>query len=210
GPGPAGRRRRRPGWHAGALRRQTRRRPPRATRHGARGGRATAPPRSAAILPRRASKSSRVFQPQGMPMELALVDFDHTVTTCDTYGRFLRHVATPEQLASSRWSVGPWVAGYRLGLVSASALRVRVTRKVFNGRDAAEIAAIGADYARDVLPRVVRPEMLGRIAEHRARGHEVVIVSGSLDVYLEPWCRGHGLDWICNRLESEAGRLTGR
>jgi len=142
-------------------------------------------------------------------MELALVDFDHTVTTCDTYGRFLRHVATPEQLASSRWSVGPWVAGYRLGLVSASALRVRVTRKVFNGRDAAEIAAIGADYARDVLPRVVRPEMLGRIAEHRARGHEVVIVSGSLDVYLEPWCRSHGLEWICNRLQSEDGRLTG-
>lgn len=143
-------------------------------------------------------------------MELALVDFDHTVTTCDTYGRFLRHVATPEQLASSRWRVGPWVAGYRLGLVSASALRVRVTRKVFTGRDAAEIAAIGADYARDVLPRVVRPEMLGRIAEHRARRHEVVIVSGSLDVYLEPWCRIHGLEWICNRLESEDGRLTGR
>ena len=32
-------------------------------------------------------------------MELALFDFDHTVTTCDTYGRFLRRVATAEQLA---------------------------------------------------------------------------------------------------------------
>ena len=30
-------------------------------------------------------------------MELALFDFDHTVTTCDTYGRFLRRVATAEQ-----------------------------------------------------------------------------------------------------------------
>src|SRR5690606_9864959 len=69
---------------------------------------------------------------------------------------------------------------------------------------------IGADYARDVLPRVVRPEMLGRIAEHRARGHEVVIVSGSLDVYLEPWCRSHGVELIRNRLESEGGRVTGR
>ena len=27
-------------------------------------------------------------------LELALFDFDHTVTTCDTYGRFLRRVAT--------------------------------------------------------------------------------------------------------------------
>ncbi len=32
-------------------------------------------------------------------MELALFDFDHTITTCDTYGRFVRRVATPEQLA---------------------------------------------------------------------------------------------------------------
>ncbi|MEL6079087.1 HAD-IB family hydrolase, partial [Stenotrophomonas maltophilia] len=27
-------------------------------------------------------------------MELALFDFDPTVTTCDTFGRFLRRVAT--------------------------------------------------------------------------------------------------------------------
>src|SRR5690606_28658451 len=34
-----------------------------------------------------------------MPMQLALFDFDHTLTTCDTYSRFLRTVATPGQLA---------------------------------------------------------------------------------------------------------------
>ncbi|RBC05729.1 HAD-IB family hydrolase, partial [Xanthomonas oryzae pv. oryzae] len=30
-------------------------------------------------------------------MHLALFDFDHTITTCDTDGRFLRKVATPAQ-----------------------------------------------------------------------------------------------------------------
>lgn len=143
-------------------------------------------------------------------MELALVDFDHTVTTCDTYGRFLRRVATPRQRATARWTVGPWVAGYRLGVVSASALRVRVTGEVFRGRDVAEIEAAGAHYAGDELPGLVRPEMLARIADHRARGHTVVIVSGSLDVYLAPWCAAHGLGLLCNRLEADRGVLTGR
>lgn len=55
-------------------------------------------------------------------MHLALFDFDHTVTTCDTYARFLRKVATPAQLAAAKWQVGPWVLGYRLGVVSAAAL----------------------------------------------------------------------------------------
>ena len=61
-------------------------------------------------------------------MDLALIDFDPTVTTCDSYARFLRRVASPQQLAAAKWSVGPWLAGYRLGLVSAAALRIRVTR----------------------------------------------------------------------------------
>ena len=38
----------------------------------------------------------------------------------------------------------------------------------------------------------------------------MVIVSGSLDLYLRPWCESLGLGLICNRLESHDGRLTGR
>ncbi|CEJ41981.1 conserved hypothetical protein [Xanthomonas citri pv. bilvae] len=143
-------------------------------------------------------------------MHLALVDFDHTVTTCDTYARFLRKVATPAQLAAAKWKVGPWVLGYRLGVVSAAALRTRVTRIVFSGRSLDEMAMHGADYARTALPGVLRAEMMQRIDWHQARGHEVVLVSGSLDLYLQPWCTQHGLSLICNRLEHTGGVLSGR
>lgn len=143
-------------------------------------------------------------------MDLALVDFDHTVTTCDTYARFLRGVATPAQLASARWRIGPWLAGYRMGLVSATALRVRVTRLTFAGRDPAEIETAGERYAAAELPNLLRPQMMERIAWHGARGDTVALVSASLDVYLRPWCKHHGLDLLCNRLESADGRLTGR
>ena len=141
---------------------------------------------------------------------MALVDFDHTVTTCDTYSRFLRVVATPAQVARAKWSVGPWLLGYRLRLLSAASLRTRVTRVTFAGRDAAEIEVAGMRHARDVLPALVRAEMMERIGWHKARGDTVAIVSGSLDAYLRPWCEAHGLDLICNRLEAVDGRLTGR
>ena len=143
-------------------------------------------------------------------MDLALVDFDHTVTTCDTYARFLRGVATPEQRAGEAWRVGPWLAGYRLGLVPAAALRTRVTRLVFTGGDPAAIAAAGQRYADEVLPGVLRPRMMERIAWHRARGDTLVLVSGSLDLYLRPWCERHGMELLCNRLEVVDGHLTGR
>ncbi|MGY8564904.1 HAD-IB family hydrolase [Paracidovorax citrulli] len=143
-------------------------------------------------------------------MELALIDFDHTITTCDTYGRFLRRVATPEQLAQAWWKVGPWLLGYRLKLISAARIRARVTRLTFRDRHADDIAAQAAGFSREVLPEVVRPQMLEQIRWHLQQRHTVVVVSGSLDLYLRPWCDALGLELICNRLESRDGRLTGR
>ena len=43
-----------------------------------------------------------------------------------------------------------------------------------------------------------------------ARGDRVVVVSASLDAYLEPWCRAMGVDVICSRIETRDGLLTGR
>ena len=77
-------------------------------------------------------------------MQLALFDFDHTITTCDTYARSLRKVATPAQLAATKWQLGPWLLGCRMGLVSAPALRARVTRLVFSARSLDEMTAHGA------------------------------------------------------------------
>ena len=142
-------------------------------------------------------------------MELALFAFDHTVTTCDTYGRFLRRVATPEQLARAWWRVGPWLLGYRLRVVSAARLRARVTRLTFQQRHADDIAAQAAGFSREVLPQLLRPEMLEQIRWHQQQRHTVVIVSASLDLYLQPWCEQMGLQLICNRLETGRGRLTG-
>ena len=143
-------------------------------------------------------------------MQLALFDFDHTITTCDSYARFLRRVASPRQLARARWTVGPWLLGYRAGLVSAAGIRARATRVAFAGRDAATIASLAATYAGDELPRLLRPQVMARLAWHLRQGHRVAVVSGSLDLYLRPWCERHGLDLLCNRLEAHGGVLTGR
>ena len=143
-------------------------------------------------------------------MHLALFDFDHTITRCDTYGRFLRKVATPAQLASARWTVGPWLLGCRAGLVSAASISGRVTRVALQGRDADALSAEARAYAEDELPGLLRAEMMARIDWRRSESHRIVVVSGSIDLYLGPWCEKHGLELICNRLEVRDGRLTGR
>jgi HAD superfamily hydrolase (TIGR01490 family) len=143
-------------------------------------------------------------------MDLALFDFDHTITYVDTYSRFLRASARPGQRKRGELSVAPWLLSYKLGLISAPRLRARATLVAFRDRIESEVREAGLRYAQTELPRMVRPEMLERIDWHQSRGDAVVVVSGSLDVYLRPWCDALGLGLICNELESESGRLTGR
>ncbi len=143
-------------------------------------------------------------------MQLALFDFDHTLTDCDTFSRFLRRIATPRQLAQAKWTLGPWLLGYRLKLVSAAGIRKRATQVAFTGRDATEIVGRGIVYAHEELASMLRREMIQRLQWHQAQGHEIALVSASLDVYLQPWCAQHGMALLCNSLESVDGKLTGR
>ena len=143
-------------------------------------------------------------------MNLALFDFDHTLTSIDTYGCFLRTIATPRQLSEAKSKIGPWIVGYRMDLVSAAGLRARATRLAFNGRSQYDIVRQGERFATGILPGTLRPDMMHRLQQHRSNGDEVVIVSGSLDAYLQPWCAQHGLALICNRLEADGDLLTGR
>ena len=80
----------------------------------------------------------------------------------------------------------------------------------FRGEDAAVVRKLGVEYATTVLPKTVRQSALERIEWHKAQGDDIVVVSGSLDVYLGPWCETRGLDYICTTLETRGDRLTGR
>jgi phosphatidylglycerophosphatase C len=71
----------------------------------------------------------------------------------------------------------------------------------------------GTRYARSLIEGdALRPEMLERLAWHRSEGHEIVIVSASLDVYLAPLAPLLGVDHVlCTQLGIGAdGRIDGR
>lgn len=143
-------------------------------------------------------------------MDLALFDFDGTITTGDTYTPFLQYASTAAvKRRAWRRLLWPWL-GYKLGLISAVAVRSRVTAHVLAGRKVSRIHALGARYARERLPHVLRPEAMARIAWHQGRGDRVVVVSASLDAYLVPWCRAQRLELICSELETDGSMLTGR
>lgn len=67
-----------------------------------------------------------------------------------------------------------------------------------------------ACFDADIKPRISRAG-LDAIREHKAQGHVVVLLSGSLDFLLEPMLEYVGADHlIAAHMEVEHGKLTGR
>ena len=142
-------------------------------------------------------------------MNLALFDFDGTVTSTDTWTPFMRFAVRPARLLAGQLLLIPVVVGYRLGMISASRGRQMAARIGFQGEEATAVRQLGAHYAATALPATLRQSALDRIEWHKSQGDDVVVVSASLNVYLGPWCDRQGVDYICTTLEERDGRLTG-
>ena len=143
-------------------------------------------------------------------MNLALFDFDGTITTREMYGDFIQVAVPRHKRALGVLLFAPMVLGYKLGLVSGSVIRAALVGYGLRGVTEKAMDEVGKRFARDALPGVLRSHAMERIQWHKAQGDRVVVVSGALDVYLSHWCREHELELICTSLEAKEGRLTGR
>jgi HAD superfamily hydrolase (TIGR01490 family) len=143
-------------------------------------------------------------------MNLALFDFDGTITDVDTFTGFLKYSGSKRRLVVGNTLLALPLLGYRLGWVKGTTLRARASQMAFTRRQDAAVREQGSRYAREVIPTLLRPNALERLQWHRDRGDRIVVVSASLDVYLTPWCDERGYDLLCTRLETRNGRLTGQ
>lgn len=142
-------------------------------------------------------------------MNLALFDFDGTITTGDTFTPFLRFAVRPSRAVLGGLLISPAVIAHRLRLISTTRTRPIVARAGFLGVPSDAVRALGRRYATEVLPALVDAHAMERLQWHRRRGDIVTVVSAGLDVYLGPWCAALGIELICSELEERNGRMTG-
>ena len=143
-------------------------------------------------------------------MDLALFDFDGTITVDPTYPAFVRFAVRPRRKLLGGIILAPLIVGYRIGLLSDRRIRAAISRVAFWRDDPLRLRSVGADFARNAVAPLVRREALDRIEWHKQRGDRVVVVSAALDAYLQPWCEAMGVEAVCTELEIRNDRLTGK
>ncbi len=144
---------------------------------------------------------------------VALMDLDGTITKRDTYIPFL--VGFLLSYPARLWRVGslPFaVVLHGLGLRDNAWLKAHFLAAVLGGAPRSEIDPWAAVFVERVVARGLRRKALSVIEHHRAAGHELVLATASLDLYVERLAKRLGFDMVvCTAAEWRSnGTLSGR
>lgn len=143
---------------------------------------------------------------------VAFFDFDGTLTTGDTMMPFLKYVVGTPTYYAKLALVSPVLAAYFAKLLRNDIAKQIVLKQYLAGYHIDELFERGRRFGEEVIPTMLRPEGMQRLRWHQEQGHECVLVSASLDVYLNAWAKREGFaEVICTKLEKNTdGYVSGK
>lgn len=142
---------------------------------------------------------------------VAAFDFDGTLTQRDTLLPFLFYTLGVAAVMRNAIVLAPTLLGYGLRLIRNDVAKERVLTRSFSGRNIAELRDKALRFAEYKIPGLIRREARRRLDWHKKQGHRCVVISASLELYVQPWALKAGFDdVIASRLETmQDGCITG-
>ncbi|MEV6631998.1 HAD-IB family hydrolase [Actinoplanes sp. NPDC051470] len=155
------------------------------------------------------SRGPKDVNPTGDNRTVAVFDLEGTIVSSNLIETYL--MAKLNELPRGEWA-GELVDLLRKMPRYLSAERndrgefIRTFMRRWEGFEEAELRKVVADKVGDALLRRAHPQAIRRIRQHRRAGHRTVLITGTLDVLVEPisplfdetvTCRLHVRDGIC-------------
>ncbi len=143
-------------------------------------------------------------------------DLDGTITRTDTYAAYLTYVLIRRP---KRWLRCPLLAAavfmHKTGVRDNTWLKGFFLNHVIGGLQKDQAAAYAHGFLKVFLPKAARPKALSTIRELKARNRYLILMSASLDLYVNIIGQALGFDdVICtkagiNRYGTITGKLAG-
>lgn len=137
-------------------------------------------------------------------------DFDGTLTRRDTLIEFIRFAKGDKAFMLCFLRYSPLLVLMKLGLYPNWKAKQRVFSHCFRGMAVDTFNSLCSRFARDKA-RLMRPKGMKKLREVLAEGGKVVIVSASVNNWVEPFFAGIGGVYVIGTMvEEREGVLTGR
>jgi HAD superfamily phosphoserine phosphatase-like hydrolase len=127
---------------------------------------------------------------------IAIFDFDNTITCTDTFRDFFGWNFGYAKVFLIHSLLFPLVI---LGFFSTFFLNVfkRILVFIFlRDLDIIFFVKLCENYSYERLIEIISKDALNKIIWHQSKGHDIIIVSGSLSSWITPWAAGHGINLV--------------
>ncbi len=143
-------------------------------------------------------------------MKIIFFDFDGTITNRNSLPDFIKFAVGKKKYYIGLLKLSPMLLQYLLKIISNSTAKENLIKYFFRGWDATTFCDLGNTYAKQYLNRIVREEALMKIKEYNRNADKVVVVSASLEFWLQAWCKENKVDLIATKLEVVNNVITGK
>jgi len=141
---------------------------------------------------------------------IALFDFDNTLFKGESGIQFIHYYL-------GGWRSTIFFARYCLTVIKylckmndELALQHLVSA-LLKGEKVTKVKAIADNFYREIIEPKLNKNIFSQLCYHQSCGHRCIIVSRSLDVYLEPWAQAVDVEVLSTKLEtSGTDTYTGR
>ena len=143
-------------------------------------------------------------------MKIAFFNFDGTITKKDSLFDFIKYSCGIKNLLLGLILKSPFLLAFKLGFINNQTTKEKLIEYFFCGWNYKVFKEIADKYSRERIDEIVKIKALKEIKWHKENGHEVVIVSASIENWLEKWCEKNEIKLIATKLEVKNNFITGK
>ena len=138
---------------------------------------------------------------------VAAFDFDGTLTRKDMLVPFSLFLNGPFYTGYCIFKIIPFIALFLLGIKTRQQVKEKFLSIILYPKRA-ELKEKGAEFASAQIPKALKDEGLAKLKWHKDRGDTTVLISANLDLFIVPFGKAYGFDYIfCSEVELP---LTGK
>jgi len=145
-----------------------------------------------------------------MSKTLVLFDFDGTLTRRDTFPQFIFYAVGKLKGMTGFLLFSPMVFLYVLKVIDGAILKEKLVSFYFKAKKEADLRQKGENFMDAFIPSELNDKVIKELESHKSKGSDICIVSASLNIWIEPFCRKYGTAALCTELEFNSGICTGK
>ena len=138
---------------------------------------------------------------------LCLFDFDGTISHKDSLADFLVFAFGWSGFIKGLLLNSLTLLLYLLKIISNDAAKQKFIYSFFKNDSFDAFEILAERYAEQALHKIVRPQALEKIKWHQAQGHDIYLVSASMENYLKPWGKKLNITVLGTQVKSNNGHF---